>query len=95
MIRGTAESAVVPAPLAGIRQRRLNTGDRVFRGLAYGSAIVVFLIAFIFLIALIIPALPSISRSGFSFIVNRVWDPVHLQFGALPAIYGTAVTAAI
>lgn len=95
MSRGTAESVVVPAPLAGIRQRRLNTGDRVFRGLAYGSAVVVFLIALIFLIALFIPALPSITRFGLPFIVNRIWDPVHLRFGALPAIYGTVVTAAV
>ena len=95
MSRGTATEAAVPAPLAATRQRRLNAGDRAFRNLAYGSAIVVFLIALIFLIALLIPALPSITRFGPGFIVNHVWDPVRLNFGALPAIYGTVVTATI
>lgn len=87
---------VVPAPPAGTsRQRRLNTEDRVFRALAYASAFVVFLVALIFLLSLFLPALPSISRSGLGFVVGRVWDPVHLRFGALPAIYGTLVTSAI
>lgn len=95
MSRGTATEAAVPAPLAATRQRRFNAGDRAFRNLAYGSAIVVFLIALIFLIALFIPALPSITRFGPGFIVNHVWDPVRLNFGALPAIYGTVVTATI
>jgi len=32
---------------------------------------------------------------GFSFFVTRVWDPIAEQFGALPFIYGTIVTAAV
>jgi len=32
---------------------------------------------------------------GFSFFVTRVWDPIAEQFGALPFIYGTLVTAAV
>lgn len=96
MSRGTATERVVQAPLlARGRQRRLNTGDRVFRGLAYGAAFLVFLIAGIFLLALLVPALPSVTRFGLGFLAGRTWDPVHLQFGALPAIYGTVVTSAI
>lgn len=67
----------------------------MFRGLAYGSAFVVFVIAMIFLLALFIPAIPAISRFGPEFIWTRVWDPVRLHFGALPAIYGTVITSAI
>lgn len=96
MSRGTATERVVPAPLvASSRRRRFGFGDRVFQGLAYGSAIVILLIAAVFLIALAIPALPAINRFGLGFLTGRVWDPVHLQFGALPAIYGTLVTSAI
>ena len=96
MSRGTAAERVVPAPLlARGQQRRLNAGDRVFRMLAYGAAFVVFLIAGIFLLALFVPALPAITRFGFGFFVSRVWDPVRLEFGALPPIYGTVVTSAI
>ncbi|HEX3630194.1 MAG TPA: phosphate ABC transporter permease subunit PstC [Candidatus Dormibacteraeota bacterium] len=95
MSRGTADR-VVPAPLVAIgRRRRLNTGDQIFRGLAYVAAILVFVIAFILVLALLLPALPSITRFGLGFIVSRVWDPVHEHFGALPAIYGTLVTSAI
>lgn len=95
MSRGTAER-VVPAPLVAPRhQRRFNAGDRVFLTLAYTAAFLVFLIAGIFLLALFVPALPAITRFGLDFFVSRVWDPVRTQFGALPAIYGTVVTAAI
>jgi phosphate transport system permease protein len=34
-------------------------------------------------------------KFGFSFLVTRVWDPIFDQFGALPFIYGTLVTAAV
>jgi phosphate transport system permease protein len=39
-------------------------------------------------------ALPR-HKFGFSFFVTRVWDPIAEQFGALPFIYGTCVTAAV
>ena len=86
---------MVPAPLVGRHQRRFNAGDRVFLLLAYGAAFLVFLIAAIFLLALFVPALPAITTFGLDFFVSRVWDPVRLHFGALPAIYGTVVTSAI
>ncbi len=39
--------------------------------------------------------LPAITKFGLGFFVSRTWDPVRIQFGALPAIYGTLVTSAI
>jgi phosphate transport system permease protein len=36
----------------------------------------------------------AINKLGFGFLVGRVWDPVHLYFGALPYIYGTVVSSA-
>jgi phosphate transport system permease protein len=39
-------------------------------------------------------ALPR-HKFGFHFLVTSVWDPIADQFGALPFIYGTIVTAAI
>src|SRR5919201_177913 len=94
MSRATA--VVAPASLVGVlHQRRLNTGDRVFSGLAFGAAILIFLVALIFGLALLIPALPSITLFGLGFLVNRTWDPVRLQFGAFPALYGTLLTSAI
>ncbi len=86
---------MIPAPLVENRQRRSNVGDRIFGSLAYAAGLLILLIALVFLLALIIPAMPSITRFGAGFIVGRVWDPVHLQFGALPAIYGTLITSAV
>ena len=95
MSKGTAER-VAPPPLVGTsRQRRLVDGDRVFLGIAYGAAALIMIIAVIFIIALFIPALPAITKFGLGFFISRTWDPVRTQFGALPAIYGTAVTSAI
>lgn len=94
MSRGVAEQ-VIPAPLVERRQRRSNVGDRVFGSLAYAAAVLVLLIAVVFVITLVIPAMPSVTKFGLGFIVGRVWDPVHQQFGALPAIYGTLVTSAV
>jgi phosphate transport system permease protein len=96
MSRGAATEQVVPAPpVVSSRRRRFVDGDRVFGGLAYGSALLILLIAAIFLAALFIPAWPAILQFGLRFFVSRTWDPVRLQFGALPFIYGTLVTSAI
>ncbi len=37
----------------------------------------------------------SLQRFGLGFIAGRTWDPVHLDFGALPFIYGTFVSSFI
>src|SRR5208282_200836 len=44
---------------------------------------------------LIWSARESISRFGFQFVVSSDWDPVNGLFGALPFIYGTAVSSAL
>jgi len=95
MSRGTAER-VVPTPLvATSRQRRFEAGDRIFRVIAYGAAALIILIAALFVVALVIPALPAITKFGLGFFASRSWDPVRNQFGALTPIYGTLVTSAI
>src|SRR5438094_4406337 len=95
MGQGTAER-VAPTPLvATSRQRRLISADRLFRAIAYSAAALIMLIAAVFIVALFIPALPAITKFGLGFFVSRTWDPVRVQFGALPAIYGTLVTSAI
>jgi len=37
----------------------------------------------------------AIQKFGFNFLVTSTWDPVAEQFGALPFIYGTAVSSLI
>ena len=40
-------------------------------------------------------AWPIFRRDGFHFITGTTWDPTNSKFGALPFIYGTAVSSAI
>jgi phosphate transport system permease protein len=49
----------------------------------------------VIVLALLQQALPSMQRFGPAFLVRSVWNPVTLDFGALPYIYGTLVTSAI
>lgn len=88
--------AVSPTPpvVAG-RRRRLLDGDALFRRLASASAAGLLAIAALFLVALVIPAFPSLGRFGLRFLTSREWDPVTEHFGALPFVYGTLVTSAI
>jgi phosphate transport system permease protein len=57
---------------------------------------VVALVAPVVLIAVILvigaAALTAIGRFGPGFLTSRAWNPVRLDFGALPFIYGTLVT---
>src|SRR5438045_3510099 len=38
---------------------------------------------------------PSFDRFGLGFVTARAWDPVKHVFGALPFIYGTAVSSLV
>jgi phosphate ABC transporter, permease protein PstC len=49
----------------------------------------------VLVLTLLQQALPAITHYGPAFLVRSVWNPVTLDFGALPYIYGTVVTSAI
>jgi phosphate transport system permease protein len=40
-------------------------------------------------------AFPSLKRFGWGFLITSTWDPVAENFGALPFIYGTVVSALV
>jgi phosphate transport system permease protein len=40
-------------------------------------------------------AAPTRAKFGWHFLIGTTWDPVALDFGALPFIYGTVVTSAL
>jgi phosphate transport system permease protein len=80
----TAERVAEAPPFLRRGRRRWFDGDLVFRWLASASAVFVFVIAGVFLAALVIPAWPSITRFGFHFLVGREWNPVTQMFAALP-----------
>jgi phosphate transport system permease protein len=49
----------------------------------------------VIVLTLLQQAAPAISKFGPAFLVRSVWNPVTLDFGALPYIYGTVLTSAI
>lgn len=71
-----------------------EAADRWFNG---GVVFVVLTVLSIFasvILVLIDGAWPAMRRFGWGFLVHSGWDPVHLNFGALPFIVGTLIVAA-
>jgi phosphate transport system permease protein len=70
-------------------------GDRVFEWLTLAMALAV--VALVFLVGwqLARGSHLAITRFGFHFLTTSTWDPVAEQYGALPFIYGTAVSSLI
>jgi phosphate transport system permease protein len=85
-----ADATSPTAQLAGTPK-----GDRIFRAvLAVLAAAVPILLLFLVL-QLWHGARPAIDRFGLGFLVDSTWDPVAEQFGALPLIAGTLLSAAL
>jgi len=84
-------------PIAGSRSflSRLRNGDEVARLVTFLFAASVVLTTVLLVYELWIGAALSRHKFGLAFFFTRVWDPIAEQFGALPFIYGTLVTAAV
>jgi phosphate transport system permease protein len=84
-------------PIAGSRSflSRLRNGDEIARLVTFLFAASVILITVLLVYELWIGAALSRHKFGLSFFFTRLWDPIAEQFGALPFIYGTLVTAAV
>ncbi len=81
--------------VASKRAKRAKTFDAIFGGLTFVSGWDT--VALLILIGLEVgyKAIPAIQQFGLHFIVSMDWDPVNDEYGALPAIYGTMVSAAL
>jgi phosphate transport system permease protein len=77
----------------GFRMR--SVGDRAFNAVTALLALISLLILFGFVVALVVQSLPSIRQFGLKFLVTTDWDPSNDQYGALPFIYGTAVSSGV
>jgi phosphate transport system permease protein len=84
-------------PVAGSRSflSRLREGDEIARIITFLFAASVVLITVLLVFDLWQGSSLSRHKFGFSFFRTSVWDPIFDQFGALPFIYGTLVTAAV
>ena len=74
---------------------RLREGDEIARLATFLCAASVVLITILLVFELWRQSALPRHRFGFSFFLTRVWDPIAEQFGALPFIYGTLVTATV
>jgi phosphate transport system permease protein len=83
-------------PAAGSRfLSRLRNGDEIARLVTFLFAASVVLITLLLVIELWIGSALPRHKFGLSFFFTKVWDPIAENFGALPFIYGTLVTAAV
>ncbi|HET9417758.1 MAG TPA: phosphate ABC transporter permease subunit PstC [Chthoniobacterales bacterium] len=72
-----------------------GVGDKIFKWLTLAMALAV--VALVFLVGwqLARGSSLAIQKFGFHFFTTSTWDPVAEQFGALPFIYGTAVSSLV
>ncbi len=66
-----------------------------FRVLTTFAAVVAPVLVIATFAVLAVQAAPAVTRFGAGFLVTRSWNPVTLDFGALPFIFGTVATSAI
>jgi phosphate transport system permease protein len=70
-------------------------GDRLFRLSTMILALLVLALLIGVATVLALQSHLTLTKFGFSFFTSSNWDPVNEEFGALPFIYGTAVSSAI
>ncbi|MFO1475923.1 MAG: phosphate ABC transporter permease subunit PstC [Verrucomicrobiota bacterium] len=75
--------------------RRSGRADRAFQWLTLGMALSIFALIFLTGYELAQGSRLAVQKFGWHFLVDRDWDPVNEQFGALPFIFGTLVSSLI
>src|SRR5437867_2626233 len=75
--------------------RRLQRGDQIAHLVTFVFAATIFVITALLFYELYEGAHLTRQKFGWSFLSGTTWDPVALEFGALPFIYGTLVTSAL
>ncbi len=84
-------------PISGSRSflSKLREGDEIARLFTFLFAASVVLLTVLLVYELWIGSSLPRHKFGFNFFRTSVWDPIFDQFGALPFIYGTTVTALV
>src|ERR1700687_1840345 len=94
-----AATTTVPSasPIAGSRSflRRLREGDGIARLITCLFAVSTVLVTVLLILELWQGSVLPRHKFGFDFFRTSVWDPIFEQFGALPFIYGTLITAGV
>ncbi|MEP6492969.1 MAG: phosphate ABC transporter permease subunit PstC [bacterium] len=79
----------------GVRLGASGKGDRVYRWVTTGMALVIPILLVLIAWEVFAGAWPALHKFGFSFLTSSQWDAVNGKFGAAPAIFGTLVSSAI
>ena len=95
-----AHTAIHEAAVIGRESRRREFrerlfGDRIFGLSTLGLALIVLALIIALALVLIQASSPALHQFGLRFLTSTDWDPVNDIYGALPFIYGTAVSAAL
>ena len=101
-VNGTAAGPPSAGPSAVADSRSLGerivgtaVGDRVYVAVITAFALCVPLLLVLLLWEIGLAGWPAFRQFGFGFLTSSEWDPVHLNFGAAPAIFGTLVSSLI
>ena len=89
--------AVTPAAGSGAAARieGSSPGDRVYRWVTTGFALVVPLLLLVIAWSVFVAGWPALHKFGVSFLTSSDWDAVNGRFGAAPAIFGTLLSSFI
>jgi phosphate transport system permease protein len=90
----TQADKAAPGAAPGGLSARPGLGDRGFRWLALGAGLLVLVILVLIAVTTTQQASSWFTTEGWK-IFSKTWDPAHNKFGALPFIYGTAITGVI
>jgi len=90
-----ADERVVPPRRVHPFIRRLKHGDEVAYLITFIFAASILLITGLLVYKLYTGSSLTRAKFGWGFLTGTNWDPVLLDFGALPFIYGTLVTSAL
>lgn len=74
---------------------RPRIGDPLFKFTTGLFAVLIAGLAVLIMVSMAMNSTLPFQRFGFGFLTRSIWDPVAGQFGALPFIYGTAVSSVI
>jgi len=89
---------IPPATRAEAPEIRIEAsaiGDRLYRWITTGFALVIPALLLLIAIEVFVAGWPALSKFGVSFLTSSEWDAVNGKFGAAPAIFGTLVSSAI
>src|SRR5438552_3337969 len=94
-----AVSSPISQPQSGVeavfQPRRRNRGDRILFLLLSAAGLFVPVLMVLFLVVLLSGAWPLLHSHAWTFLTSANWDPNNDQYGALPFVFGTLLTATL